>query len=233
MRRLPEFGHLDQGAILPSAGVFAVGRLNANCLTGGGSAKTLLVSLGPEGAPAPGFGFAGFRSLGSGEAPTATVAPSGKILLLGQPRVRRQTRDDHVSRRSHVSVMRLLPDGGPDPGFGHLGEIDLAGPADVRVATVVVDHRERVIFAGLATPPVKKKQPRRTSFLVGRINAPSGIDRRFGHRGSLTTGFGPKANSRATQVAIDTRGRILVGGPVSTPSLATGGGWALARYLSR
>jgi hypothetical protein len=47
----------------------------------------------------------------------------------------------------------------------------------------------------------------------------------------VRTGFGGPSSAVATQVLIDGKGRILVGGSVITPELQSGGGFAIARYL--
>ena len=47
----------------------------------------------------------------------------------------------------------------------------------------------------------------------------------------MTTGFGGPTSAFATQVMLDAKGRILVGGGIIAPQLETGGGFAIARYL--
>ena len=64
------------------------------------------------------------------------------------------------------------------------------------------------------------------------MNPNGNFDRSFGRHGSVRTGFGGPASSFATEVMVDKRGRIVVGGGVTTPRLSTGGGFAIARYLS-
>ena len=84
-------------------------------------------------------------------------------------------------------------------------------------------------------PSVSKKKPgpSRSSFLLSRLKRKGTFDRSFGKRGSVRTGFGGPASSFATQMSLDGKGRILVGGLVTTPRLGTGGGFALARYIAR
>ena len=49
--------------------------------------------------------------------------------------------------------------------------------------------------------------------------------------GKVTTGFGGPSSAIASQVTLDAKGRILVGGSAITPQLQSGGGFAIARYL--
>ena len=63
------------------------------------------------------------------------------------------------------------------------------------------------------------------------MKAKGTIERSFGHKGSVRTGFGGPSSSFATQVLVDPKGRIVVGGGVTTSALNTGGGFAIARYL--
>jgi hypothetical protein len=129
--------------------------------------------------------------------------------------------------------MRLLPNGGFDPSFGQDGRIEVELHKGAAFSAVAVDARGRLVFAGrIAKRAPGKHSPTRLKFFLARMNAPGGFDREFGRKAVVVTGFGGGASSFATQVALDAKGRILVGGKISTPSLATGGGYALARYLT-
>jgi hypothetical protein len=214
---------LDQGSLLHSGALFTVGsKRSCGNQAPKGSPAVVLTSFGPEGNLNPSFGFSGFRSIGYLSPPVATVAPSGKIVLLG-------------SRQGNSQlVTRLLPSGAPDPGFGRIGRVQLVLPKGASFAAVVVDPRGRLLFAGRNSKRISKspKNPlRRSTFLLARMGPEGNVDRSFGRRGSLRTGFGGRSSSFATQVMLDARGRIVVGGGVSTPLLGSGGGYAIARYL--
>jgi uncharacterized delta-60 repeat protein len=222
LRQVSDFSTLEQGSIFPGGGLFTVGLAKPKCAGEGSGPPVVLTGFTSEGFLDPGFGFAGFRAIGYPKAPVATVARSGKIVLLG------------AKEKGKQLVMRLLPNGAADPGFGRIGRVQLAVPRHAAVAAVAVDPRGRMLFAGRISKRVSKrgKNPLlRSTFLLARMNPEGNIDRSFGRKGSVGTGFGGPSNSFATQVTVDAKGRIVVGGGITTPRLGTGGGFAIARYL--
>lgn len=223
LRQISDLASFEQGALFPDGGLFTVGLGKPRCPGESSGPPVVLTGFGPEGNLDPGFGFAGFRAVGYQSAPVATVAPSGKIILLGAKENERQL------------VLRLLPNGAADPSFGRIGRVRLIMPKHAAFATVAADGRGRLLFAGRISKRVSKSRHnplRRSTFLLGRMNPAGDFDRSFGRHGSVRTGFGGPSSSFATQVMFDARGRIVVGGGISTPLLGTGGGFAIARYLS-
>lgn len=224
LRQIADFGSFAQGHLFPTGNLLAVGSPKFSC-TGNGGPRVVLTGLDTAGNLVPGFGFAGFRSVNFRSAPVVALAPSGKILLLGS----KQNAGKHKAQQM---VMRLLSDGAKDPGFGRIGYINVIFPRSAGLAAIGSDAKERILLAGHASRKLPKGNGlRRSSFLLGRLKPKGTFDRSFGRRGSVKTGFGGPADSFATQVLVDRRGRILVGGVVSTPRLSTGGGFAVARYL--
>ena len=220
LRQIPEFSSFEQASLLPGGALLAVGLGKPRCANEGGGPPVVLTGFGPEGNLDPGFGFAGFRVIGYRSAPVVSLAPSGKILLLG------------AKQKTSQLVMRLLPNGAADPGFGRTGRVNLFPPAHGAIAALTADPSERMLFAGRVTKRASKVSPvARSSFLLGRMTPKGRIDRGFGHKGSVRTGFGGPSSSFATQVLVDAKGRIVVGGGVTTSALTTGGGFAIARYL--
>ena len=194
------------------------------------------------------FGSFGFRTVPFREAPNVTIAPSGKILLLGRPdgshiyrHVKRKNKKtgkvENVKVRHNIrvqTVQRLLPSGAADPGFGRVGRINYTDPAAGSLAALTVDSQERIYLVGRIGKRVSKAAHNplhRTQFLLERTGSEGNYDHTFGKEGVITTGFGGPADSFATQVLLDKKGRILVGGGITSPELATGGGFAIARYL--
>jgi uncharacterized delta-60 repeat protein len=225
LRQISDLSSFEQGALVPGGGLFAVGLGKPKCSGESSGPPVVLTGFGPEGSLNPGFGFAGFRAIGYPSAPVAAVAPSGKIVLLGAK-----------DKSGKQLLIRLLPNGAADPGFGRTGRIQLIPPTHGAVAAVAVDGRGRLLLAGRVSKRVSKKKKNpllRSSFLVVRMDPEGSIDRSFGHKGSVRTGFGGPSSSFATQVMFDAKGRIVVGGGVSTPLLNTGGGFAIARYLAQ
>lgn len=224
LRQIADLASLGEASLTPSGPLFAVGAGNNRCGEEGGGPAVVLASFGSSGAFDPSFGFSGFRSIGYPNVPVATVAPSGKIVLLGAKQGGAQV------------VTRLLPNGAPDPGFGRIGRVRVVSTKLAVLTAVAVDGKGRLLFAGRISRRVSKspKNPlRRSTFFLTRMKARAGFDRTFGHDGSVRTGFGGPASSFATEVMVDGQGRIVVGGGISTPRLGTGGGFAIARYLSR
>jgi uncharacterized delta-60 repeat protein len=222
LRQVGDLGSFAQGHILPGGLVFALGSAKFSC-NGSTTAPLVLTSLTAAGAPNPSFGFAGFRSLSLRAAPTVAIAPSGKIALLTPPRKRKL--------KAYQLLMRLLPNGAADPGFGRTGKVQIVGSRSGSFAAVAVDGAERILLAGHASRPVPRGGARRSSFLLGRIKPKGTFDRSFGRRGTVRTGFGGPASAFATQILLGSKGRVLVGGIVSDPRLPTGGGFAIARYF--
>jgi len=132
-------------------------------------------------------------------------------------------------------VMQLLPSGAADPSFSRKGETQIVHGRDVSLSTLAVDAQGRILLAGRiakrVAPNSKKNGLTRSSFLVTRVTAKGDIDRNFGNKGEVTTGFGGPASSFATQIALLNGNRMLVGGGISSPKLASGGGFAIAKYV--
>jgi uncharacterized delta-60 repeat protein len=222
LRQVSDFSTFEQGSLFPGGDLFTVALAKPRCAGEGSGPPVVLTGFGSEGHLDPGFGFAGFRAIGYPKAPVATVASSGKIVLLGAKEAGKQL------------VMRLLPNGAADPSFGRIGRIQLVGPKRAALAAVALDGKGRILLAGRVSRRVSKRKQNpllRSTFLLLRIKAEGGIDRSFGRGGTVGTGFGGPSNSFATQVILDAKGRIVVGGGITTPRLGTGGGFAIARYL--
>ncbi len=195
LRQIADISSFQQGTLFPSGSIFTVGSGKSGCAGEGGGPAVVLTGFNSEGNLDPGFGFSGFRSVGFPEAPVATVAPSGKIVLLGAKQGTRRKRTQ--------LVMRLLPNGTSDPSFGRTGRITIVLPKHGALAAVAVDGRGRLLFAGRITKRVSKSKKNpltRSSFLLTRMSPKGSFDRAFGRHGSVETGFGGPSSSFATQV---------------------------------
>ncbi|HUC00699.1 MAG TPA: hypothetical protein VMS11_12825 [Solirubrobacterales bacterium] len=122
-------------------------------------------------------------------------------------------------------VSRWLPSGRPDRNFGHGGfeEFDLGRSA---LSALAIDDHNRAVLAGSAA-----RRGGGRSFLVMRLTATGMADSRFGRGGQTTTGFLTTSKAAAASVSLDERGRIVLGGTLTSPLLKTGYGLALARYM--
>lgn len=223
LRQISDLTSFGQAELTSSGSLFAVGHGKpSRCNNEGGSPAVLLTRFNEQGNPDPGFGFSGFRSVGFARSPVAAVLPSGKIALLG-------AKENGVQR-----IARLLPNGAPDPSFGRIGRVNVQLSKNASLAAIGADRRGRILLAGRVSRRVSKSPNnplRRSTFALTRMTPEGNFDRSFGRKAVVRTGFGGPSSSFATQVMVDAKGRIVVGGGISTPRLGTGGGFAIARYL--
>jgi uncharacterized delta-60 repeat protein len=132
-----------------------------------------------------------------------TIDAQGRILVVGQVQVSASDRD--------MLVVRYLPDGTPDPGFGGDGiaTFDFPVADDVEEGNAVaVDSQGRILVFGV-TEGVGG-----TDFALVRVNPDGTRDTTFGPAGS--NGFVTKDMfgdiEFAADVALDSQGRIVLGG---------------------
>lgn len=261
--RLTQSGVLDpsfgEGGILALSTIASLGRLAPTASgylttgTGGpfcseaeGPAE-LLAGFDADGNLESRFASFGFRTLKTVAPIAMSVAPSGKILLLGEPEHRREYHKvtvvkegkkvtKRVGRTVRFQVVeRLLPSGAFDPGFSRIGSAKYVDPANGSFTDLTADAAERTYLVGNLGRRVSQNPHNhllRRTFVLARLHPKGTYDRSFGNRGSVTTGFGGPSSASATQVELDPKGRVLVGGGIISPELASGGGFAIARYLT-
>lgn len=130
-------------------------------------------------------------------------------------------------------VRRLLPDGSPDPEFGGqywpAGTEGAPNPPGGGFSAIATDARNRIVLAGTAMRREGRFVARR--FLAVRLNAAGATQTWFGEGGIVTVRIGKEAEAEATQVYLDSRGRIVLGGAVTAPWLFGRYGFALVRLL--
>jgi uncharacterized delta-60 repeat protein len=226
-------------------GYLALGRGGGTCKSTEGPAHAV-TSLDEDGNLAPGFGSFGFRAVNLGQIQTMSVTPSGKILLLATPETRRayrtvkkkvkgKVKKEKVAYKVHYQeVQRLLPSGAVDPGFSRGGELQWIDPVGGSYTALVANENEEIYVAGKTSARVSKSPKntlRRQQFVLAKAEPKGDFDKSFGTKGQVVTGFGGPTNAFATQVMLDAKGRILVGGGIVSPQLSSGGGFGLARYL--
>jgi uncharacterized delta-60 repeat protein len=208
--------------------------------------RQLLTAFTGEGNLNSSFASFSFRTLKSVAPIAMNVTPDGEILLLGDTETKRvyhkvtrveegKKRTRSVGKTIHYQVVvRLLPSGALDPGFSRIGSAKYLDPEAGSFTDLTADGAERTYLVGSTgkrVSPSPHNQILRRTFVVDRLTTKGTYDRAFGRQGKVTTGFGGPSSAVATQVVIDPKGRILVGGKVVTPELPSGGGFAIARYL--
>lgn len=143
---------------------------------------------------------AGSRVMGQSD---LMVDRRGRVLIGGSLRIA-----DHNSYRAGIA--RLHEDGSPDLSFGQRG---LAMPARLKSASVMAMtflSRGRIMAAG------QLKSDRKTDRVFAARFGPGGnLDKSFGDRGVRVLKF-PSSQSN-TDVAVDHRGRIVIGTGSSNP----------------
>ncbi len=194
--------------LLPDGGVIAAGRSP-------GENDTAIVQLTAGGEPDPAFGTAGRRELpglwvGEGLARQA----DGKLLLVGDTRT--LTTADPV----RFAMLRLMPDGSTDMGFGNAGLVTTAISAEVHYAhAVAVTSTGRILVAGEAGV--------NRNFLLARYFADGSPDLSFNDAGTIGVDFELLIDA-ARALVIQPDGRVVLGG---TATIGTDTGFALARVL--
>jgi uncharacterized delta-60 repeat protein len=234
------------GQLAPfSGGYLTAGTGGPFCTDSEGPAQ-LLTAFTDAGNLNSGFASFSFRTLKRVAPIAMRVTPTGKVLLLGEPqskriyhKVARMEEGKNVIKRvgrtiRYQVVERLLPSGAFDPGFSRIGSAKYLDPERGSFTDLTADLGERVYLAGSTgkrVSPSPHNQIVRRTFVLGRLTPKGTYDRSFGNRGRVRTGFGGPSSAVASQVTLDAKGRILVGGSVITPALQSGGGFAIARYL--
>ncbi len=234
------------GSLAPFAGGYLTAGTGGPLCTEPEGPRQLLTAFNEDGNLNSGFASFSFRTLKSVAPIAMSVTPTDKVLLLGEQqsqrifhKVARMEEGKKVIKRvgrtiHYQVVVRLLPSGAFDPGFSRIGSAKYLDPEAGSFTDLTADAGERTYLVGSTgkrVSPSPHNQILRRTFVLGRLTPKGTYDRGFGNRGKVNTGFGGPSSAVATQVALDTKGRILVGGSIVTPELQSGGGFAIARYL--
>ncbi|OJU81088.1 MAG: hypothetical protein BGO11_16355 [Solirubrobacterales bacterium 70-9] len=239
------------GRIAPfSGGYLTAGTGGPFCTAAEGPAQLLTAFTG-DGNLNSSFASFSFRTLKNVTPIAMTVTPTNKILLLGQQQhetvyhkvkkvvENKKGEKKKVTRRvgkriEYQVVVRLLPSGAFDPGFSRIGSAKYVDPKNGSFSDLTGNAGDRTYLVGnfgKRVSPSPNNHILRRTFVLGCLNPKGTYNRAFGRRGKVRTGFGGPSSALATQVLVDGKGRILVGGSVVTPELPSGGGFAIARYL--
>lgn len=198
-------------ATMPAGNLAALSDPAAGCGTEGSPAITKLSVLDYGSTPAPTLDPARpDLSLNS-----MAVDPHGRFLGLEGP--------EGLNASSNTvswKLMRLLPDGAFDTSFGSNGGVPLKKFYGEPVGALVTDAKSRITVGG-----------GEDKFRLVRFGTKGKVDHSFGRHGWLEVGFGPGTQARVGAISVDVKGRIVVAGRVMSPSLKTGEGIGVARFL--
>ncbi|CAN5497974.1 hypothetical protein BH10ACT11_BH10ACT11_01590 [soil metagenome] len=180
----------------PLYGDFSVDSLNRIVLL---AANSKLVRLGADGTPDPTFG-GGDGEVELTEGNAFAVDSQDRIVVTGP---------DRRGFSTAVTVTRYLADGSVDPSFDDSAEIGLSKGFDTKAATAVSVDPDGGIFisTGVSNPDDDNNHgpPGLAKFLPN-----GGVDESFSEDGAVIAGSGGSSNDDG-RVAIDSRGRIVVG----------------------
>src|SRR5712692_1324893 len=146
----------------------------------------------------------------------------GRILVAGMV-------SDLASASLQLAVARYNPDGSADGGFGSAGlAATLVGAAGGAASTLALQPDGKILVAGTAFAHGSADD----EFALARFTSAGQLDLSFGSEGIVTTDFGSgeaggrPALDRAGGVAIESDGKIVVGGSTRGDHQA----FAVARY---
>jgi uncharacterized delta-60 repeat protein len=164
-------------------------------LAGSSGSEGLVGRVRADGEPDTDFNDLGHKVLpGAGASQGVARAPNGDLIVAGTLL---------AGAAYNITVMRLRPNGTPDPGFGTAGlkTVDFGGSETA--TDVLVQPDGKIVVSGYTD----------TDELVVRLNANGDPDTGFDVDGKVTLEYGAAAYGNAVALAPD--GRIVVGGYVS------------------
>jgi uncharacterized delta-60 repeat protein len=148
----------------------------------------------------------------SDEAQSLLVQPDGKLVITGRT-------------TSGMALARYLSDGNLDSSFGRSGKVstDFGALVNNPAGRGVLQSDGKFVLVG------SNFNLGESDFAVARFQADGSFDPAFGAGGKVVTGFSNRSEDWATAVALQSDGRILVGGQ-SRAAGQTQSDFALARY---
>ena len=167
--------------------------------------------VNPDGTPDASFGTGGVVRLESrlhaSWANDVAIDGRGRIVLAGV-----RLRGGDAQDSATACVIRLLPDGRPDPAFSGDGMAIVDHGYGNDSAEAVVVRGGKVIVAGDG-----RRASLQSRFGVARLTSRGRPDRSFGRRGHRLVAFGSNRLAGAYGLAAAPRGRLLVAGNAVVP----------------
>jgi uncharacterized delta-60 repeat protein len=141
----------------------------------------------------------------------ALLQPDGKIVIVGLA--------DYTSVYNNPALARYNPDGSFDQSFGTAGQIMLAPSAGIDAVALQRDGK----LVALGTSD--------NGMMLWKFNRNGSFDTTFGSGGIVNTSFGTAA-CEASDIALQSDGKIVIGGLAATDMYFQHTDFGLARYLN-
>ena len=197
-------------ALLGGGGVVLGGFVNTGSVS---EFAVIAVSGTGELADDSGFGVGGVVTTSFGSAATAqamAVQSDGKIVVAGYVNNDNDTLTDTSDDHNDFAVARFNPDGTLDTSFGTRGWVttDVGAGTNDSASAVAIDSSGNILVAGGTNDGSSYDS---NDFAVVRYTSAGVLDATFSTDGKLTTDFNSRGDV-AFAVAVDSAGRIIVGG---------------------
>jgi uncharacterized delta-60 repeat protein len=197
---LGSFEHPRAVAVQPDGRIVVAGETDcdtARCFAA--------MRFNPDGGVDTSFGAGGVVRhefyLNAAWANDVAIDRRGRIVLAGS-----RLRGGDAQNSEVVCVMRLLPDGRPDPGFSGDGVALIDHGYGNDSAEAVALQGGRIVVAG------EGRDAAGARFGVARLRPDGRLDRSFGRRGHRLVSFGRRRLATAHAVAVAPGGGIVVAG---------------------
>jgi uncharacterized delta-60 repeat protein len=202
-RVLTEFKYFSNPSL---AAAYAVAVQENGRIVAAGSAVRSTTDVGlarylSNGSLDPSFGKGGRATLDTGMDETAyavAIQSDGRIVVAGQV--------EGLGQDPAILVARLTPAGDLDHSFGDDGLRIVPIGNFASAAAIALTPSDQIVVTGTGTSP----QDERVLMTILRLTSDGDLDQAFANHGLKLIGFGSGAN--ATGLAIDSAGKITVGG---------------------
>src|SRR5262245_12272309 len=187
-------------ALQPDGKIVVVGQVSYSTLA--------LARYRPDGSLDPSFGSGGKLMLSIGDSSFGygiAIEPDGKIVIVGAAA---------VGSSDGFAVVRLNPNGSPDPGFGSNGVTITKIDEGSGAWAVALQPDGKIVAAGYSAQTIGFSR-----FAVARYDAQGSLDVSFGVNGTVTTP-GHEYGGLANALAVQPDGKIVVAGNDSSRGLA-------------
>jgi uncharacterized delta-60 repeat protein len=171
----------------------------------------------PNGTPDMTFGLNGVAVIdhsANDEISAIKIQPDGKLIFTGYS----------AGENESFSLVRLMPNGDLDPGFGSNSDGILCGPGALMGKRIELQPDGKIVIAGAHA------QGGNYNISISRFENNGNLDETFGEDGVITTPFSTTCQANALLLQPD--GKIVIGGEAGLTGGSYNPDFALARYIS-